>query len=214
MTLYRIVRPVVVGLCSLLWRMRVEGADRVPATGGCILAPSHRSMMDIPFLGTVTRRRIRFMGKRQVFDLPLLGRVFRALGSFPVARDGDDRVALRAALRILDEQDPLAVFPEGTRQHGSRIAPLQRGAAYLALRAGVPIVPVGIAGSEEIFRAPRRGGGRRRLPGFGRVAVVVGDPIVPVAREGGTVPRARVDELTARLHTALQDVQDRAEALR
>ena len=78
------------------------------------------------------------------------------------------------------------MYPEGTRQHGPKIQPLEPGAAYLALRAGVPIVPVGIAGSEEILRSHGR-----HIPSFHRVAMVVGEPIVSPARDGGVVPRRK-----------------------
>ena len=135
-----------------MWRVRVEGAERLPQTGGYVLAPSHRSMADIPLLSVITTRRIRFMGKVEAFKIPVLSSIFRALGGFPVARDGSDRKALRDAMAMLQAGDILAVFPEGTRQQGPKIAPLQPGAAYLALRAGVPVVPVAIAGSEEIMR--------------------------------------------------------------
>jgi 1-acyl-sn-glycerol-3-phosphate acyltransferase len=86
---------------------------------------------------------------------------------------------------------------------------LQPGAAYLALRAGVPIVPVGIAGSEEIFRSH----GTKR-PRFGRVAIVVGERVTAPPRRGGVVPRADVDALTAQLHDAVQRVFDEAHELR
>jgi len=207
---YRAVRPVVVGAVRYPWRVRLRGADRVPATGACILAPSHRSMMDIPFLAVVTSRRIRFMGKVEVFDVPVIGSLFRALGSFPVERDGSDRGPLRASLRILAAGDPLAVYPEGTRQYGPTIATLHEGTAYLALRSGAPIVPIGIAGSEEILRSRRH----RAVPGLGRVAIVVGDPLVPAERNGKVVKRERVHELTARLHDELQRCFDEAYALR
>ena len=174
--------------------MRVEGAERLPETGGYVLAPSHRSMMDIPFLSVITTRRIRFMGKVEAFKIPVLSSIFRALGGFPVARDGTDRKAVRDSMAMLQAGDILAVFPEGTRQRGPKIQPLQPGAAYLALRAGVPIVPIGIAGSEEILRAHKL-----PIPRFGRVAIVVGEPLRPPARDKSTVPRAEVDALTAEL---------------
>jgi 1-acyl-sn-glycerol-3-phosphate acyltransferase len=139
----------------------------------------------------------------------VLGALFRILGGFPVARDGTDRKAIRDAMAMLVNGDILAVFPEGTRQHGPKIEPLQPGAAYLALRAGVPVVPVGIAGSEEIFRTHRR-----RFPAFRRVAVVVGRPLAPPARETATLPRADVDAFTTSLAEALQAAFDEANELR
>lgn len=214
MTFYRIVKLFVAGIPRLVWRLRMRGTDRIPARGGCIVAPSHRSMWDIPFLANVTPRRIRYMGKREVFDWPVIGRLFPSLGAFAVERDGDDRAALLRALDILTrDREPLAVYPEGTRQRGREIQPLQPGAAYLALRAGVPIVPVGIAGTEEINHDLRTGRALRR-PRLGRVAIVVGEPIVPPTLPGSRVPRAMVDELTERLHGALQQALDEAYTLR
>jgi 1-acyl-sn-glycerol-3-phosphate acyltransferase len=206
---YRIIWPIVAKGSGVVFLARLRGQDRLPATGGYVLAPSHRSMMDIPFLALVTRKRVRFMGKVEVFEIPVLGWLFTALGGFPVARDGTDRKAVRDAMAMLQSGDALAVFPEGTRQNGPKIQPLQPGAAYLALRAGVPIVPVGIAGSEEIIRS--RG---RFLPRFDRVAIVVGAPLVPPPRTKSTVPRADVDALTSELHDALQRTFDDALELR
>jgi 1-acyl-sn-glycerol-3-phosphate acyltransferase len=209
MLFYSTVRMVVAGGSRAVYRARIRGANNVPADGGYVLAPSHRSMMDIPFVAWLTPRRIRYMGKQSLFDVPLLGPIFTALGGFPVQRDGTDRKAVREAIGMLQAGEPMLVYPEGTRQHGPKIQPLEPGAAYLSLRAGVPIVPIGIAGSEEILRTHDR-----HIPTFHRVAVVVGTPIQPPERSGGVVPRADVDALTAQLHDTLQDLLDDAYDLR
>lgn len=209
MWFYRLVHVAVGGGSRVVWRVRVVGRERLPRAGGFILAPSHRSMMDIPFLALVTPRRIRFMGKAPLFRIPVLGPAFRALGGFPVQRDGTDRKAVRESAAMLRAGEVLAVYPEGTRKHGPKIQPLQPGAAYLALRSGVPVVPVGIAGSEEILRAHGR-----RVPRFGRAAVVVGHPIEPPALPTAHVPRAEVEALTARIADELQAVFDEAYRLR
>jgi 1-acyl-sn-glycerol-3-phosphate acyltransferase len=206
---YRIVWWIVAKGSAVVFRVRIRGQERLPKSGGYVLAPSHRSMMDIPFLAYVTKDRVRFMGKVEVFRIPVLSSFFRALGGFPVARDGTDRKAVRDSMAMLQAGDRLAVFPEGTRQNGPKIQPLQPGAAYLALRANVPIVPIGIAGSEEIVRSSGR-----RFPRFGRVAIVVGEPVLPPARTKSTVPRAEVDALTAQLADALQQTFDDALELR
>src|ERR1700730_6211605 len=166
-------------------------------------------MIDIPVAGWLTRRRLRYMGKQSLFDVPVLGWLFTVLGGFPVQRDGTDRKALRESIAMLQAGEILLVCPEGTRQHGPKIEVLQPGAAYLALQAGVPIVPVGIAGTEEILR-----GHGSQIPRFGRIAVVVGEPIVPEVRASGLVPRAEVDALTVRLHEAVQQVFDEPYRLR
>ncbi len=213
MSLYGVVRFILVALTRVLWRPRIEGAHHIPESGACILAPTHRSLVDIPLLGSATRRRIRYMGKREVFEWPVVGPFFYRLGSFAVARDGDDRAALRAALAILDRDgEPMAVYPEGTRQRGPEMGELQPGAAYLAIRAGVPLVPVGIAGSRQIMHDDDDR--KRRFPHFGRTAVVVGEPLVVPDRDGGLVKRAYVDELTGRLAKSLAALTDEAEALR
>ncbi len=205
---YRIARAIVVAVCSWPWRVRVIGGERVPQSGGYILAPSHRSMLDIPWLANITRRRIRFMGKASLFRVPVLGWCFTALGGFAVERDGNDRGPVRDSLAILAKGEPLAVYPEGTRQHGREIQPLQPGAAYLAIKTGLPIIPVAIAGSEEPFR------GRHRLPRFGRGLVVVGEPIQPPVRSGSVVKRELVDKLSAQVRVELQNLLDDAYARR
>ncbi len=209
MLFYDTIRLLVGGGSSAAYRVRMEGRDKLPKAGGYVLAPSHRSMMDIPFAAWLSRRPLRYMGKASLFRIPVAGWFFRRLGGFAVARDGTDRKALRDSIAMLRGGDVLLVYPEGTRQRGPKISSLQPGAAYLALRAGVPIVPVGLAGTEEIIR-----GYRIKLPRFRRVVMVVGDPIVGPDRERGVVPREQVDALSARLHDALQVVFDEASDLR
>jgi len=207
---YTVVRFVVAGGSRVAWRATIVGRERLPRSGGYVLAPSHRSMMDIPFAAAVVPRRIRYMGKSSVFEIPVLGWLFRALGGFPVERDGTDRKAVRDSVAMLQAGEVVVVYPEGTRQNGPKIQPLQPGAAYLALRAGAPIVPVGLAGTEEIVRSRRR----RWLPGCAPVTIVVGEPLVPPPRVTSSVPRAAVDELTARLRESLQTAFDAAYAVR
>jgi 1-acyl-sn-glycerol-3-phosphate acyltransferase len=204
LAVYAVARSLVAVLSRLLWRARVVHRERLPASGAYVLAPSHRSVLDTPFLGCVTRRRIRFMGKAELWRRPWSARLLSALGGFPVERGMADRVALRAAVAALDGGEPLAVFPEGTRRSGPVVEDLHDGVAYLAARMGVPIVPVGIGGSEEILA---RG---RKIPKLGRVVLVVGEPLDPPRRDG-SVRRGDVAALTQRLRAALQEVFDEAE---
>jgi 1-acyl-sn-glycerol-3-phosphate acyltransferase len=209
MNFYDSIRLLVAGGSAAAYRARMEHRDRLPASGGFVLAPSHRSMMDIPFAAWLSKRPLRYMGKASLFRIPVAGWFFRRLGGFEVARDGTDRKALRDSIAMLQAGEVLLVYPEGTRQNGSKIAPLQPGAAYLALRAAVPVVPVGLAGTEDVMRSHRI-----KLPHFRRVVMVVGEPIVTPRRDSGVVPRDQVDALTARLHDALQVVFDEANEIR
>ena len=116
-----------------------------------MLAPVHRSNMDTPFASCVTRRRLRFMGKDTLWKRQPAAWFLSALGGFPVTRGTADREALKRCIAVLQAGEPLVLFPEGERKSGPTVQPLFDGAAYVALKAGVPIVPVGIGGSEAVM---------------------------------------------------------------
>jgi 1-acyl-sn-glycerol-3-phosphate acyltransferase len=206
MTFYRFARSVVLSVFKVVFRVRVVGRDRVPTSGAYIVAPSHRSILDVPFTAFVTTREIRFLAKDDLFEHKLGAKFFDALGAVKVERGTADRAALRALEAALAEGSPVAVFPEGTRSAGSEISPLFDGAAFLAIKLGVPIVPVGIGGSEHIL--PKG----KIFPRMHRVAVSVGHPIVPPVLEG-RARRAAAARLTAELHAELQRCLDDAERL-
>jgi 1-acyl-sn-glycerol-3-phosphate acyltransferase len=202
---YRFARTVVTGSCRLLFDVRVTSAERVPATGVYIVAPSHRSLFDIPIAAAITRRRIRFMAKESLFKTRFGASLFSALGAIRVERGTTDRGALRASQAALEAGEPLAIFPEGTRREGAVLGDLYDGAAYVALKLGVPIVPVGIGGSEQILAT------QKMLPRLHKVRVVVGEPLRPDAAVG-TVKRAEVKKLTEELRERLQQCFDEARA--
>jgi len=204
---YRVARRIVEGVCRALWRVEVRGAHNVPASGAFVLAPVHRSNIDTLLCGCVTRRRVRFMGKDSLWKHRWSGKLLSSLGGFPVHRGTADREAMRVCEAALRAGEPVVVFPEGTRQSGPAVQPLFEGAAFVAARAGVPIVPVGIGGSDG---AMSKGSRRVRLV---KVVVVVGEPLLPPGRgAGGRVSRSQVAEVTAALHARLQDLFDEATA--
>lgn len=204
---YRVARAIVLTPMKAIFWVRVRGRAKVPRQSAFVVAPSHRSLMDIFFTGYVTRRRIRFMAKQELFEKPFLAWLFSALGGFPVERGSADRAALRAAQEALEGGEPVAIFPEGTRRHGRDVVDLFDGAAYLASRVGVPIVPVGIAGSEQILASGKT------LPRPHKVAIVVGDPIQPPRHETGRVRRQEVTDTTGKIQVELQACFDEALAL-
>ena len=146
-----------------------------------MIAPVHRSNIDTLLAGCLTRRRIRFMGKDSLWKYRWSGALFSSLGGFPVHRGTPDREALRTCEEALRGGEPVVLFPEGTRQCGPTVQPLFEGAAFVAARAGVPIVPVGIGGSE--WAMPK--GSRRIRPV--KVVMVVGEPL-GAARPGAGQP--------------------------
>jgi len=200
---YRFARAIVLSVFKVVFRVRIKGREHVPKKGVYIVAPSHRSILDIPFTAFVTRRRIRFMAKRELFSSKFGGWLFRKLGAISVDRSGTDRTALRETEAALKAGEPVGIFPEGTRRNGPVLGELFDGVAYMALRLGAPILPVGIGGSEEILASGRL------IPRPHKVVLVVGEPIVPGA-VGGVRRRSDVQALTAQLRERLQDCFDTA----
>ena len=180
LALYAACRVVAVGASKTFFPGRAIGAERLPRKGAYILAPVHRSNLDWLVAARVTRRRLRYLVKDEVWKVRPVGRFIELLGAFPVHRDSADRESLNRALSVLAAGEPLVIFPEGTRREGPGVEELREGTAYLALRAGVPIFPVGLAGTE---RAMPRGS---RLFRPTRVVVVVGEPILPPGAAGAT----------------------------
>jgi 1-acyl-sn-glycerol-3-phosphate acyltransferase len=203
---YRIFRAFVLTIFKVVFRVRVIGTEHVPTRGGYIVAPSHRSILDIPFAAYTTKRRIRFMAKKEIFTTWIGRQFFNALAAIPVDRMSTDRSALRTAQDALRAGEPVGVFPEGTRNTGPVLGDMHDGAAYLAYKMGVPIVPVGIGGSEEIMATGKV------LPRIKRVAVVIGAPIGPPDTPDGARRRAEVSALTTSLREQLQECFDAARA--
>jgi 1-acyl-sn-glycerol-3-phosphate acyltransferase len=203
MNFYSFGRFVVLSVCRLFFRVQVEGAGRVPASGAYIVAPTHRSIFDVPFTAFITTRTLHFLAKEELFSTRFGAWLFTSLGAVRVDRGTADRGALRALEAALQRGDPVVVFPEGTRRSGPKVGELFDGASYLAVKLGVPIVPVGVGGSEFILAKGKV------LPRPHRVAVVVGDPIHPPVLEG-RARRSAATQLTAELTVALQRCLDRA----
>jgi 1-acyl-sn-glycerol-3-phosphate acyltransferase len=205
-TFYAVARAACVGFCRLWFRMSVEGLENVPPTGPFILAPVHRSNMDTPIVSVVTRRRLRYMGKDSLWKKAFPRWALSALGGFPVTRGTVDKEALVRCIAVLKAGEPLVLFPEGERKSGPLVQPLFDGAAFVAAKAGVPIVPVGIGGSERVM--PK--GSKVIYPR--KVHVAVGPPIIIPGADQGRVPRAALTDVTSTLHDELQRLFDLAQA--
>ncbi len=204
-TFYRVIRAIVVGFCRTYWKVTYEGLENVPKDGPFILAPSHRAYQDTPMVAPVTPRHLRYMAGAGIFKYKLSAMFFQAMGTFPVHRGKVDRETLRTCQELLSNGEAVVIFPEGTRKRGPEIKDLFEGVAYVASRTGAPIVPIGIGGGE---RGWPKG---KKLPRPGRIHVLVGEPLY-CEQSGARVSRAEVRELNERLHAALQDLFDRAQA--
>ena len=205
---YHIVWMAISAGARLMFRLRVEGEENFPP-GPFVLAPVHRSVIDTPIAALLTRRRLRFMGKETLWESKALGMFLSVLGGFPVERGTADRSALRAAADVLALGEPLVMFPEGTRQDGPRVrrSDMLDGPAFVASRAGVPIVPVGLGGTVRALPVGSK------IPRPVKVAAVVGNPISPPPKLGGRVPRRSVRQLTDQLFTELDDLYSEARSI-
>lgn len=209
---YSMLRRVVEIMDRTYFSMRSEFESPLP-DGPFILAPVHRSNIDSFLLGALTRRRIRFMGKDSLWNVPIVGAVITVMGGFPVHRGIADREALRRCLLVLSLGEPLVLFPEGQRRQGPVIADLHEGSAYLAIRAKVPIVPVGIAGSDLAM------GKGNKFPRHRPTFVVVGSPLYPslpgedVTKTTAVVSRRAVKQLNAELTLELQRLYDKSKEM-
>ena len=203
--LYLVAYWILIPLTRLYTRMTINGREHVPKSGPFVLAPVHRSYVDTPIAGCVTHRRMRFMGKDTMWKNGTVGWILSALGAFPVTRGTADREALMRCIAVLEGGEPLVLFPEGERKSGPVVKPLFDGAVYVAIKAGVPIVPVGIGGSERVmpkkakFVYPRK------------VHMEIGPPIAaPKAAPGQRLGRHVYKEHSERLHAELQRLFDEA----
>lgn len=203
---YRFARAIVTSACRLAWRVEITGLENVPTSGGFVLSPVHRSFIDTFLCGCLTRRRLRFLGKDSLWNYSWSAKLVNSLGAIAVHRGRPDREALRSCEAAVRGGEPVVLFPEGTRQDGPVVHPLFEGAAFVAARTGVPIIPVGIGGSA--WALPK--GAKMVRPV--KIHMVVGPPIAAPARagSGGRVPRRAIKETTDVLYGEIQRLFDQA----
>ena len=188
---YRFMRFFVLYLpLRLAFRVRYVHAERMPKYGPAVLAASHSSYLDPVLLGLVRAAPIHYMGKSELFEgNRLLAWFLRAVCVFPVRRGTADRHAVVEATELLQQGEFVGIFPEGTRGSGE-LGDAMRGAAFIAMRAGAPVVPACLDGTDRILLKGAR------FPRFPKVTIAFGHPVLPAEfTEGGR--RERVDALTA-----------------
>ncbi len=146
MSFYGFARGVVKCAYRLLFRIKIEGLENVPEDGAYVVCANHQSNLDPPMLGVCLPIRLRFMAKEELFKNKLFGSLLRALGAFPIKRGKSDVGALRAAMKMLASGERVVVFPEGGRSSKGHLKKGKSGAALIAVKAGVNILPIGIDG--------------------------------------------------------------------
>jgi 1-acyl-sn-glycerol-3-phosphate acyltransferase len=135
-------------MMMMVWRARATGVENVPKTGPLIIACNHMSYLDPPGMGCFAGRRISYMAKKELFNIPILGPGIAAVGAYPVDRKGSARSAIKKSIEVLKAGGCVGIFPEGTRNLTGEIEP-QVGAALLASLTKAPVVPACIVGSDR-----------------------------------------------------------------
>ena len=153
--LYWTLRAVFVPFFLIYFRMQRIGREHLPRRGGLILASNHRSFLDPFVIGTLVRRPVYYMAKRELFEKRWQAWLLNGLGAFPVDRGAGDEAAMDTARAILARGDCVVVFPEGTRVRSPGLGDARRGVGRLALQSGSPVAPVAVVGSDQVRRGWR-----------------------------------------------------------
>ncbi|MDF2720895.1 MAG: plsC [Paenibacillus sp.] len=167
MQLYDFGKVVCRIFFKLGFRIKAYGLENIPSAGPLILCSNHISALDPPLVGTPLSRKVNFMAKAELFQIPVFGWFFRSLGAFPVKRGGVSKESIRMAIQLLEGGGALGIFPEGSRGGGGMG---KKGAASLAMRSGATVIPVAIIGKYEWFKPMK---------------IVYGQPLeLPMLKEG------------------------------
>ncbi len=196
---YRFVQYSFPWLCRCLGGWRVRGLENVPKQGGAIIASNHLSFLDPVVVGSALRRRTYYFAKAELF-VPIFGWIIRKCYAFPVERGGADMAAAKAAIKLLRGGELLTMFPEGTRSRDGSLGEISTGAAMLASRGGVPIIPCALRGTNQVM--PIGAKFFRR----GRVAVSFGEPVDSL-QYGEKPTKQELRGLTQQLRNTILDLQ-------
>lgn len=153
-------------LFDTLWRLKIIGQENIPERGGAIIASNHISFFDPPLIGSAIKREIHYLAKEELFRYPILGWIIKQVNVHPLRRGKQDIRAFKTALHLLQQGQMLLVFPEGTRSLTGELQKAKPGAAMLAVRAQVPIVPTFVWNTQQARR-------------FRQFVVIFGKPIFP-----------------------------------
>lgn len=177
----------------IAFRLQVTGTEHILSSGGAIIAANHISLLDPPVLGVAITRKVHFMAKKELFANPLFAWLITQLKAFPVQRGAPDRVAIRTAISLLSTGELVGIFPEGTRSKTGILRAPEPGVALIAAKAGAPIVPAAIIGTNKVRFGLRQ-------PSF---IVAFGCPIQP---EQGKTDRETLEKLGSAIMNSIADL--------
>lgn len=199
LVLYQLFKwSVVSPVLHTYFRGRIIGAEKVPQQGPLIVVSNHASDFDPPLLANCIRRPVAFMAKEELFQVPVLKQVITLYGAYPVKRGSPDRSAIRSAMSSLEKGWAVGIFVTGTRTPDGRVTDPKLGAAMIAAKAQVPLLPISLWGTDKIFQ--KGSTFPRPVP----ITVRVGDLILPPA----TSKREELDALTQQCADTINGMLD------
>ena len=167
---HRILHILVYPFMKILYRVKVVGKENMPKKGPLILACNHTSYLDSVMAGfSIFPRSAHYMGKKELFKIPIFKWLIIALGAFPVERGKADRSAIKKAIEILNNDGTLIMFPQGTRKKDINDSVFD-GTSYFAYKTGAPVLPVAIMGTDKIMPEGKK------IPRFKKITIKIGKP--------------------------------------
>ncbi len=188
---YRLGWTFFRALYATYFRWRVFNPERVPESGGVILASNHASFLDPPLVGAGLQRGINYLARESLFRFPGVGALLRSWSAVPVDRDGGGAAGLKAILDRLLAGGGIILFPEGTRTRDGNLQPARSGIGLVVIKSTAPVVPVRVFGTYEAY------GRHIKFPRPGRVAVKYGQPMnfVELRAEARACSKPRLKEI-------------------
>ncbi|MER3427977.1 MAG: hypothetical protein C4334_07730 [Pyrinomonas sp.] len=196
-----LLRPPARGLSKLLWEIEFHGADLVPREGGLIIAANHQTYLDPIWISIPVKRPLRYLAWDEAFDWPIVGRLMRLFGAWPLQLEGRDPKAIRRAIQWIRSGGAVVIFPEGGRGHpDGSLKRFKPGAVRMAIEAQAPILPVTIRGAHRVWPVGQT------LPRFSPIKVIYHEPYRIALRPGEEAKkraRQETEALRARIASAL-----------
>lgn len=159
----KVIYAIAKWFVNFIFRIEILGEENIPKDGPCMVCLNHISAWDPPVVVLSFKRRVRFMAKHELFKIPVVSWVLKAMDTIPLKRGASDIAAFKAALGALKNGEVLGIFPTGTRERIKKDAPVKSGAALIASKSGAPVVPVYIKADYKPFS---------------KIKIVVGKPMV------------------------------------
>ena len=194
---YNLAHVFVRTVGRLYFGLRSAGQENIPATGPVLLIANHQSNGDPLLIGCCISRRLNFVARETLFQIPVLGWLIRSFDGFPIDREGMGLAGIKETMKRLKAQEMVLIFPEGTRTSDGTVQPLKPGFLALVRRTKAAIVPVGLAG---LYEAWPRG---KSLPRMGQVRVQFG-PAIRAAEYESLNDEELLALVTGRLGEAFQ----------